>query len=252
MKDWYKTDLAFIHDVGFREWALASAPGILRLLSRNKIHDGLVVDLGCGSGLWAAELISAGYNVLGIDISDAMIRLARQRAPQAVFRVASLFEVDLPRCQAITAISECINYLFDERNSGKPLTRFFRRVYDALVPGGVFIFDVAEPGQVPRGQTVKGFTEGDGWTVLVEKQEDDKQRLLTRRIITFRKAGKSYRRDEESHRQRLYDADEITGQLHHVGFGVQRLRGYGDFRLPHARTAFLARKPIQKRADDKR
>jgi methylase of polypeptide subunit release factors len=52
---WYKEDLAFIHDVGFSDYALKSAPGLLDILAQNQIRDGLVVDLGCGSGLIVAR-----------------------------------------------------------------------------------------------------------------------------------------------------------------------------------------------------
>ena len=83
---WYGEDLAYIHDVGHAEFALGAAPGILEILDRNGIHDGLIVDLGCGSGLWARELVDAGYRVLGIDISEAMIELSRKRVPEAGFR----------------------------------------------------------------------------------------------------------------------------------------------------------------------
>src|SRR5215210_1955469 len=50
---WYGEDLAYIHDVGHAEFALGAAPGILEILDPNGMHDGLVVDLGCGSGRWA-------------------------------------------------------------------------------------------------------------------------------------------------------------------------------------------------------
>jgi len=59
----YKKDLAYIHDVGFSDYALKSAPGILAILARNQIHEGLVVDLGCGSGLSAQELTKASNSV---------------------------------------------------------------------------------------------------------------------------------------------------------------------------------------------
>ncbi len=51
MEEWYKEELAYIHDVGFSDYALKSAPGILEILERHQIRDGLVLDLGCGSGL---------------------------------------------------------------------------------------------------------------------------------------------------------------------------------------------------------
>ena len=68
----YREDLAYVHDAGFRDYALNAAPGLLRMLRKNGVTEGLVVDLGCGSGRWAAELNRAGYRVLGVDQSAAM------------------------------------------------------------------------------------------------------------------------------------------------------------------------------------
>ncbi|HWN98556.1 MAG TPA: class I SAM-dependent methyltransferase, partial [Blastocatellia bacterium] len=59
MNGYYEKDLAFIHDVGFGEWARKSAPGILEILKQNGICEGLIIDLGCGSGLWAQALTKA-------------------------------------------------------------------------------------------------------------------------------------------------------------------------------------------------
>lgn len=243
MNEWYKEDLAHIHDVGFGEYALGSAPGILEILGRNKIREGLVVDLGCGSGLWARELTKAGYRVLGVDISEAMIDIARRKVPDADFRVGSLYEADLPPCDAVTALGEVLNYLFDPSNDGQMAVGLFRRVYDALTPGGVFVFDVAEPGQVAPGATARGFSEGEDWAVLIEKEEDREQTTLTRRITTFRKAGKHYRRAGEVHRQRLYKAADVAEELRRVGFQVRTMCSYGRYDLPKAHTAFVARKP---------
>src|SRR5262245_26473393 len=68
-EDPYREDLAYIHDVGFSAFALQAAPGLLALLRRGGVTQGLVVDLGCGTGLWAAELLRAGYQVLGVDVA---------------------------------------------------------------------------------------------------------------------------------------------------------------------------------------
>lgn len=246
MKEYYKEDLAFIHDAGFSEWARKSAPGLLDILKRNGIRDGLVVDLGCGSGVWAHALSEAGFGVLGIDISESMIAIARKKAPAAAFRVASLFNTRIPSCNAVTSISECLNYLFDSAHDGK-MRRLFDSVYDALTPGGVFVFDVAEPGQVKPGTPAKSFTEGDGWIALVEKQEDSEGGILTRRITTFRKLGRHYRRSDEVHRQRLFKPADIAKELRRAGFTVITQRGYGQYRLPPAHAVLIARKPRQER-----
>ena len=218
MKEWYKEDLAFIHDVGFSDYALKSAPGLLDILAQNRIWGGLVVDLGCGSGLWARELAKAHYQVLGIDISESMIEIARTRVPNAEFRVESLFKADIPPCNVVTSIGECFNYLFDPDSDRKILLKLFHRIYSALTPGGVFIFDIAEPGQVEQG-------------------------TLTRRIITFRKVGEYYRRDEEVHCQQLYQATVLAEELRQLGFQAEIMHSYGQYPLPKARAAIVARKP---------
>jgi SAM-dependent methyltransferase len=241
VREWYGEDLAYIHDAGFGDFALGSAPGILEILRRYGIRGGLVVDLGCGSGPWARELARAGYGVLGIDISEAMIHIARRRVPEAEFRVASVFEADIPPCNAVTALGEVLNYLFDPGNDSRMLVRLFSRVHEALAPGGVFVFDVAEPGQVARGTKTRGFAEGKDWVVLVEK--DEERGTLTRRIVTFRRKGEHYRRSDEVHRQRLFRVPEIAGELRQAGFRVRTIRSYGRYRLPRAHAAFVARKP---------
>ncbi len=241
---WYKEDLAFIHDVGFSDYALKSAPGILKILKQNNIQEGLIVDLGCGSGLSAQEFVRANYQVFGVDISESMIDIARRRVPEAKFQVGSLFQTEIPPCHAVTSISECLNYLFDPNSDRKMLVHLFSRIYNTLTPGGVFIFDIAEPGQVTQETTTKNFTEGKDWIVLVEKEEDREQKILTRRIITFRQVGEHYRRDDEVHRQQLYETEYVTRKLSQVGFEVQTMPNYGEYNLPSNHTAFIVQKPV--------
>jgi SAM-dependent methyltransferase len=234
----YKEDLAYIHDVGYGGFAAGAAPGLLALLRRNGIRDGLVIDLGCGSGIWARELGRAGYEVLGIDISRSMIRLARNKAPKAKFLTASFLEAELPRCVAVTAIGECLSYCFEPGSGKQRLVQLFERIFAALRPGGVLIFDIAGPA----GRTRRIHSQGDDWAVLVEGAQDERA-VLTRRITSFRKIGKLYRRSEETHCQRLYKSSELAVELRRVGFRVRVMRGYGEFRLPRANAGFLARKP---------
>ena len=242
MTDFYREDVAYIHDVGHADFALRSAPGILEILRENGVTEGLVVDLGCGSGQWARELLWAGYRVLGIDISEAMIGLAREKAPGAEFRVGSLFEAEIPPCDAVTSISEVLNYLFDTEKEGRGLERVFGRVYGALRPGGVFVFDVLGPGQVPPGTRARGFSVGEDWAVLNEKEEDRERGTMERRIVSFRKVGEHYRRDEEVHRVRLYDSEEVEAKLEEAGFEVTTMGGYGDYPFGENHAAFVGRR----------
>ena len=120
----YETDLAYIHNVGFNFFADGATEFLLDLLGSSGIDDGLVVDIGCGGGLWAGHLKQAGYDVHGIDISADMIRLPRKHVPEGEFVVGSLYSTKLPTCRAITAVGEVINYITPGTNEQKP-GRFF-------------------------------------------------------------------------------------------------------------------------------
>jgi SAM-dependent methyltransferase len=237
----YGTDLAFVHDVGFGDFARGAAPWILAWLRRRGIRGGRVVDLGCGSGLWAAELCRVGYAVLGVDISAAMLALARRRAPHATFLRGSLLRAKLPPCEAVTSLGECLSYAFDTRAGARALPGLFRRVHRALRPGGLFVFDVATPGR-GAGPSVR-WHAGDGWVVIARVDEDARRAALTRRIATFRRSGRTWRRSDEVHRLRLYRPPDVLRALAAVGLGARRTHGYGRVRLPTGWVGFVASKP---------
>src|SRR5262245_65430489 len=77
---YYRRDLALVHHLGFGFHADDCAPGILRLLEPVRDRDGLVVELGCGSGLLTRYLVDAGHRVVATDASPAMLGIARSDA----------------------------------------------------------------------------------------------------------------------------------------------------------------------------
>lgn len=239
----YREDLAYVHDAGFRDYALKAAPGLLRILRRHRAAKGLIVDLGCGSGRWAAELNRSGYEVVGIDQSPSMIQLARRIAPASRFLVGSLLRAKLPPCDGITSIGECLNYCFDANNSRNALRRLFERVYAALRQGGVFVFDIAEPHRLPNEMPRKSWFEGRDWAVLVTVSGNRKQRILRREIVCYRKAGRLFRRSEENHTLRLYRTRDLLDDLARCGFNARAVKGYGRFRFPSGIAGIVAIKP---------
>lgn len=238
--DAYQCDLAYIHDKGFGKFARDSTPGLLRLLQQHGIREGPIVDLGCGSGIWAKELVDCGYQVIGVDISPAMIELARERVPDAQFHIGSFVAFQTPVCRAVTALGEVFNYLIDPNNSLRTLGQVCKRIFEALTPKGILIFDVAQPGRC-KGLTQR-FLEGEDWTCLVEYRQDAAKQRLNRRIVSFRKVGDTYRRHEETHIQQLYSGREVADMLREIGFRVRRMRRYGTYPLSRGVAAFVARK----------
>ncbi len=137
----YRENLAHIHVDGYGfHWA-GAAGGIIDWLAEFGVSSGKIVDLGCGGGEWLARLASAGYQTCGIDVSASMLQLAKHNAPNSEFVLGSFAEVAIPKCDAATSLGEPLNYL----NSGPAMRRTMRKVFSALRPGGVFIFDVRHP-----------------------------------------------------------------------------------------------------------
>lgn len=238
----YSDDLAYIHDVGHGDFARESAPGLLEIIRGSGLDGGRVVDLGCGSGIWARALTDAGFRVHGVDISPGMIRIARKRAPRARFRVGTLFDTEIPPCEVVTSLGECLNYLFDETNSRRRLRTLFGRVAAALAPGGLFIFDVIQPGYLGGAGEDFRCVHGNDWTICLTVREEAARRRLVRDMTVFRKAGALYRRRREVHRLRLYDGHAVAADLRSLGFTVRRVKGYGVLRFKKTHVGFIARR----------
>jgi SAM-dependent methyltransferase len=236
----YRDDLAYIHDSGFGHFARDAAPFLTEQLQRGRIDGGLVVELGCGGGILAEHVASAGYDVLGVDISEAQVKMARRRVPKAEFRCESLWSAEIPPCVAVVAVGECFNYLFDSSNTRRALSRLLRRIHAALAPRGLLLFDAAGLNRAPGPGRHKTYIEGDDWVVLVTY--DQARDLMTRRIMSFRKVGETYRRDDEVHRLRLIPKAELVEKLGALGFRVRILRSYGTTPFPKGLTGVLARK----------
>jgi SAM-dependent methyltransferase len=242
MTESYKNDLAYIHDVGFGGFVKSASGFVLELLQHQGFDSGLVVDLGCGSGILAEELENAGYDVIGIDVSMALLAIARKRVKKAQFRACSLFKADIPNCIAVTAIGECFNYLFDSSNTSQELYNLFVRIYNSLTSEGILVFDVALKGRVPGSGLYRTYTESQDWAVLMTAEEDLHLGLLTRHITTFRKVGELYRRDGEIHQLRLLMQEELVEQLENIGFKVSTFSSYKELQLAPGHIGLLAHK----------
>ena len=234
----YRADLAYIHDVGFSAPARHAAAVLIAALRRAGVRRGTIVDLGCGGGILSEAVARAGYEVIGIDLSPAMLALARRRVPGGRFRRGSLFDAEIPPCVAVAAVGECINYRFDRQSSSRAVMQLLRRIRTALAPGGLFLFDAAAPGRAGGVGVLRGHVTGPDWAVLVTAEERGAR--LTRRIVSFRKRGALYRRSDEVHELRLIRRAEMEAALRAAGFRVRVRRRYGRLALPRGWFAYQA------------
>jgi len=153
---YYRADLARIHHLGFAFHADACAPGILALLEPVLERDGLVVELGCGSGLLTRYLVDAGHRVIATDASSAMLDLARAHASGAQGIEQLVLPNDpIPGADAIVSIGHMFSYL----STPNDIDRALVAAAEALRPDGVFAIDLCdltyvEAQHVPRRQDV--------------------------------------------------------------------------------------------------
>jgi len=235
----YDADLAWIQHHGFGDFARGAAPGILDELAAAGLAGGRVVDLGCGSGVLLRELARAGYDAVGVDVSPALLALARETAPDAELVQGSAWEVELPPCVAVTAVGEVLSYLPDGEAGAPELGALFGRVANALVPGGLFLFDILVTGG-GEPMVYRTRREGEGWTVEVEVDEDVPSATLQRRIVTSRLFSGRWRQGEEVHRLRVLQPERLTERLEAAGFAVATSEAYGRFGLAQRRLAVRA------------
>jgi SAM-dependent methyltransferase len=236
----YREDLAYVHHEGFRAVPEAAARWLVRYLARHAVPEGAILDLGCGSGVFAAAVACTGRAVCGIDVSRDMVKLARRTAPGARFQIASIYEAELPASAIVAIVGEGLNYR-PPGQSAPRLATTFRRVRECLHGGGLFVFDVIT-GPLAKLAPSREFRTGRDWAVLSEARAGRFRDRFERRITTFREMRGCYRRSEEIHFVRVLDRGQVAEALRKTGFAVRSLRAYGrDAQLP-GRTVFAARK----------
>jgi SAM-dependent methyltransferase len=242
----YGPQQAAIHHERFGDLA-ADAGRLLagRLVGRG-LTTGTVTDLGSGSGILARVLSDLGYAVQGFDISPAMIAIAEQTAPRARFRRESLLDATIAPSVAVTAIGEALNYATDPRAGYEAMATIAERAYDALAPGGVFLFDVSTPGR-NLGQAIRERIHDHGDWVLTMQAEERGDRLDRRISIYTRDADGRYERVDEHHVIHLYDESRVHALLAHTGFEIETRASYGEQRgdstPPIGWVVFVATKP---------
>ena len=198
-----------------------------RLCAREHVQPHSVLDLACGTGSLSLLLARRGYRVIGADLSSDMLAEAEQKAqalpenrPFFICQPMQRLRLAEPVDAVICAL-DSLNYVTKPADCRKT----FRRVYDALTPGGLFVFDINTPAKL-RGLDGQVFLDETDDTYCVWRTEYHRG-LCTYYVDLFRQQPDgAWERDLEVHRQRAYTAEELTGWLEAAGFGD--IRTYGD------------------------
>jgi SAM-dependent methyltransferase len=228
---YYRPDLARVHHKGFAFHADDCAPGILELLQPVLARDGLVVEIGCGSGLLTRHLVDAGHRVIATDASPAMLDLAREVAPGTQdVRKLTLPDDPIPQADAIVGVGHALNYLPDEES----IVRALIGIAEALAQGGVLAIDLCDltygeaRGEAPEN---KGWVSED-WVLVTEFSRPRPERFVRQMAIFTRNDDGSWRRDDERHDNVLIDVSRVPAFLAEHDVDVSLGSSFGSSELP--------------------
>jgi SAM-dependent methyltransferase len=241
MDAYYRRDLALVHHLGFGFHADQCAPGVLALLEPVRARRGLVVELGCGSGLLTRHLIEAGHRVIATDASPAMLELARETATGAEdIRLLALPDDPIPACDAIVSIGHVLSYLPDEDALDRALVAAAR----ALRPGGVLAIDVCDLrwGAVRRDAPMQARL-GDDWAIITTWSVPAPDRFVRDMAAFVRVDDGTWRRDDERHENVLVDTSRVPALLAGHGVEARVAAAFGDEELPDGLVTIIGRRP---------
>ena len=237
---YYQRDLALVHHRGFGFHADATAPGMLKLLEPVLERGGLVVEIGCGSGLLTRYLVDAGHRVIATDASPAMLELAQEIAGDAEdVREVVLPDDPLPEADAIVGVGHALNYLPDAASIDRALVG----IAEALRPGGLLAIDLCdlEWGEFRRDAPGSGRV-GDDWAIVMESSLPTPDRYVRQMATFLRNDDGSWRRNDERHDNVLLDTSLVPPLLAEHGIAAHVARSFGHEKNPVGLYALVGRR----------
>jgi SAM-dependent methyltransferase len=239
----YSYDM-FMDNVPYDEWA----EYLHDLLIENGVKDGIVCELGCGTGKMTRKLRDFGYDMIGIDLSQEMLQIAIEQesipiskknsdnatlkkerkskknpgneSGEILYLNQDMREFELyGSVAAVVSVCDSMNYITEKED----LLQVFKLVNNYLDPGGVFIFDMNTPYYYRKKLGEQTICDNRDEGSLIWENYYDAETKINEFDITIyirrntdkktANIGNSYERYEETHYQRAYSISEVKGLL---------------------------------------
>lgn len=206
----------FMDDTPYEEWRRFVTDD----LKEAGIENGLLLDLGCGTGTMAELLAADGYDMIGVDLSDRMLNIAMEKREKSghdiLYLQQDMREFELyGTVRAVVCLCDSLNYLLEEEE----LCAVFGLVNNYLDPGGLFVFDF---NTVYKYETVIGDNviaeNRDDCSFIWENYYDTESEVNEYDLTIFvRQEQEMFRRFTETHLQRGYTLPVIKRLLEEAG-----------------------------------
>ena len=206
----------FMDNVPYEEWA----EYLTGLLGEYQVHDGLVLDLGCGTGSLTEILAKKGHDMIGIDNSEDMLQIAMEKRADSgldiLYLLQDMREFELyGTVAAVVSICDSMNYLEDYED----LVQVLKLANNYLDPKGVFIFDM---------NTVYKYREQLGEQTIAENREEssfiwenyfDEDEMVNEYDLTLfiREEDGRFSKYEETHYQKAFEISEVLEAVKEAG-----------------------------------
>ena len=207
----------FMDNVPYKEWA----DYLGKILKEYGIDDGLVLDLGCGTGNMTEMLASSGYDMIGVDNAEEMLEIAMEKKVESghdiLYLLQDMREFELyGTVRAVISACDSVNYITDDED----LTEVFRLVNNYLDPEGLFVFDFNTEykyREILGEQTIA--EDREECSFIWDNYYDEEEQINEYDLALFIPEGKDglYRKYEEVHYQRAYELELVKELLEKAG-----------------------------------
>ena len=190
-----------------------------RILEREGVKCRTCVDLACGTGSVSVLLAEKGLDVIGVDMAEDMLTVAFDKAsgmenpPRFVCQKLQELRLAKGVDLAVCAL-DSLDYITEPADCAEAI----RRVYKALNPGGVFIFDVNTPEKLRAMDGQVWLDEDDDVYCVWRGEFDEETNICSYGMDLFQRQGEVWNRSFEEHREYAYSREQLTGFLKEAGF----------------------------------
>ena len=237
----------FMDNIPYEEWT----DYVKELFAEEGVKDGILLDLGCGTGSVTELLAKSGFDMIGIDNSEEMLEIAMEKRAESgldvLYLLQDMREFELyGTVKGVVSICDSMNYILDDED----LLDVFKLVHNYLDNEGIFIFDMKTMHEYANVMADNTFAEDREessfiWENYYDEEEEINQYDLS---IFVKEEDGRYRKYEETHLQRAYEQQCVEELIKESG--LELLHVYDAFtrELPaedSQRIYFVCRRPAR-------